>query len=713
MNKVLLLYVALALTGQFAATAGAAESNRVEEIVVEADEEARALQERKESSYAKTVITRQEMEELGGQTAADVLRRLPRLFFTGPPATNKDVRLAGLDKEFQNVLINGHRPPGGGEKREFALDRIPVEQIERIEVLKNPTAAYDSDAVAGLVNIILKEAPRQRTFSAFAGGNYGDEADQAGAKLALEYGDQTGPLGFRLGGTRNDESRGKTKEVTDPGKNERDTEKEVVRTLTSSANLALSLQAGERDRITFKPFVSELSERKSKEKLLTDLTTGAAKSRNDEHEVKDSLLQSYALEWEHRFVGGATFKVQGLYSENDEDKEKETAQFKGATLAFDKNAFEKEKKEDQEKVFAADFRLPMLGPIETEHLVSTGLKVRDKDREVKKTKFEVNAAGVFRDTTVPDDSYRVDETIIALYLMDEAALTDKIVLTPGLRVEITDGEYETGSGLRASDDFVDWNPSLHALYKIGRGYQLRGSVARTISRPAFKDKVPTRSVKADKVEEGNPDLAAATSMNYEAAIEKYFGKSGLIALGGFRKEIDDVIEKQNDGIDAETGLPLVRPVNAGEATVKGAEIEVRSGLELIGLPNVTVIANYTRLDSEVEDVNTGKKRPLADQPEDLANLLVRYASKPLGLTASVGVNYIGEKVNATDPTKPKKVEDPFVQWDASLTKQITRQLSLYTSAINIFDERKEKKEGARREIEEVGRTYYAGLKYDF
>lgn len=706
-----LLAAALAV-GSLTTPAYSEEVHQVAAIVVEADEEAKATQDRRESSVAKNVITRQEMEELGGQTAADVLRRLPRLYFSGPPATNKDVRQAGLDKEFQNVLINGNRPPGGGEKREFALDRIPVEQIERIEILKNPTAAYDADAVAGLVNIILKETPRLRTLSASVGGSYGDEAKKTGTKLTLEYGDQAGPWGYRLGGTRNDEYRGKVKEVTDSVKIEREIETEVVRTITSSLNPTLSLQAGERDRIVFKPFFSEQIERKEKDKLLTNLETGAAKSRNLENEDKDMLLQSYGLEWEHRFVRGASVKMQGLFSENEEEKDKVTAQYSGAALAFTKNIFETEEKEDKEKLFAADLKLPLAGPFASEHLVGAGIKLRDKDRTLDKEVYEINNLDVKKITTNPLDSYRVDESITAFYLMDEAGLSERLVLTPGLRVELTEGEYVTASGVRAKDDFIDWNPSLHALYKLNNGYQLRGSLARTISRPAFKDKVPTRSVKADKVEEGNPDLEAATSINYEAAIEKYFGKSGLVAIGGFWKEIDGVIEKQQIGVDGVSGLPLVRPVNAGEATVKGLEIEGRSSLESIGLPSLTILANYTRLDSEVTDIVTGAKRPMVDQPEDLANLTLRYTSKAIGLSASVGVNYIGEKVNAADPTKPVKTEASFVQWDASVSQKIGKHLHIYTSAVNLFDERKEKREGERRETEEVGRTFYAGLRYD-
>ena len=715
MQNLTRIFLTLLAVGTLAASAHSEETHSVATIVVEADEAAQAVQavqERRESSYAKTVITRQEMEEFGGQTAADVLRRLPRLFFSGPPATNKDVRQAGLDKEFQNVLINGNRPPGGGEKREFALDRIPVEQIERIELLKNPTAAYDADSIAGLVNIILKEAPRQRIFSASLGGSYGDEADKAAAKVTIEYGDQAGPLGYRLGGTRNDEYRGKDKVVVDQTKNERETEVEVVRTITSSVNLSLGLQAGERDRIVFRPFYSAQSEGKTKEKFIANLTSGEAKSKNVEDEDKDMLLQSYGLEWEHRYAGGATFKVQGLFSENDEDKDKVTAQYSGATLAFAKNTFETEAKEDRERLLAADMKLPLTGPFASEHLLGFGVKVRDKDRTVAKDNFEINNLGVKKVTTNPLDSYRVEETITAIYLMDEAGLSERFVLTPGVRAEMTDGEYVTAAGIGDKDDFIDWNPSLHALYKLGSGYQLRGSVARVISRPAFKDKVPTRSVKADKVEEGNPDLEAATAINYEAALEKYFGKAGLVAIGGFRKEIDGVIEKQQIGTDIGSGLPLVRPVNAGEATVQGLEFEARSTLESIGLPALTLLVNYTRLDSEVVDINTGISRPMVDQPEDLANLTLRYTSKVLGMSAAVGVNYIGKKVNAADPTKPVKVESPFVQWDASLSQKIGKNLQFYASAVNLFNERKEKSEGARRETEEVGRTFYAGLRYE-
>ena len=711
MKRVVLTVVAGALIGMYG-TAFAEEVARTAEIVVEETEDVKAVQERKESSYAKTVITRKEMEELGGQTAADVLRRLPRIYFTGPPTKNKDVRMSGLDKEFQSVLIDGNRPPGGGEKREFALDRIPIEQIERIEVLKNPTAAYDSDAVAGIVNIILKEPLKARSLYLFAGTSMNDLTNgKFGNKLSANYGDSFGPLNYTIGGTRNDEYWQKGKIAQDTGKNEREVEVERTRTLTSSLNLGLALQLGKEDRVIFKPFLTEQTETKFKEKPITVLSTGANKSKNVENEEKEMLLQSYALAWEHRFPGGSSLKLQGLYSENEEKKDKSTAQFTGAALTLSKNIFEIEDKEDSDVVAAADLKVPLAGPFETEHVLSAGLKLRDKEREVNREVREVSSTGVVTVTSTPSDSYRVKETIGAIYLMDEAALTDKFILTPGLRVELTDGEYVTSGGNAASGNFTDWNPSLHALYKLGWGVQLRGSLARTIARPAFKDKVPTRSVKKDKVEEGNPDLNAAISYNFEAGIEKYLGKSGVVAVNGFYKDIDDVIEKQRIGIDAVSGLPVERPVNAGEATVKGVDFEVKSGLDFIGLNDLSLTGTYTIMTSEVTDPNTGVTRKLKDIPGNMGTVVLRYDSRKLGLAASLGVNYTGKKEDETDPAKPKK-EDAFTQWDLSFTQRLVAGVSLYGSAVNFLNEKKRKADGTRTEVEEAGRTFYAGLRFE-
>ena len=102
-------------------------------------------------------------------------------------------RLRGLSPNHVLVLINGKRRHGtanlailssvfqGGAAAD--LNMIPVAAIDHIEVLQDGAAAqYGSDAIAGVINIILKSSPSGGSMAA-SGGHYFDEG---GATAALE-----------------------------------------------------------------------------------------------------------------------------------------------------------------------------------------------------------------------------------------------------------------------------------------------------------------------------------------------------------------------------------------------------------------------------------------------------------------------------------------------------------------------------------------------
>ena len=63
-------------------------------------------------------------------------------------------RKRGLGAGYMQILINGDPAPQG-----FNLDQLSPSQIERIEVPHAPTAEQSTQAVAGTINIIPKEAP--------------------------------------------------------------------------------------------------------------------------------------------------------------------------------------------------------------------------------------------------------------------------------------------------------------------------------------------------------------------------------------------------------------------------------------------------------------------------------------------------------------------------------------------------------------------------
>ena len=145
------------------------------------------------------IITREQIDESGATRVVDVLNRLPEVSFsvsqTSFQATDgvASVALRGLPLGSTLVLINGRRVQGvtGAQIQTtaiFNLNYIPLSAVERIEVSPTGSSAiYGGDALAGVVNIILR-----KEFSGVDGGvrySHVSGADRTDASMA--YGWQT------------------------------------------------------------------------------------------------------------------------------------------------------------------------------------------------------------------------------------------------------------------------------------------------------------------------------------------------------------------------------------------------------------------------------------------------------------------------------------------------------------------------------------------
>ena len=93
-------------------------------------------------------------------TVGDMLKRVPSVAFVSDILEYDGARLRGLDPAYTQILINGKKVPGAGNDRSFFVDRIPAELVERIEIVRSPSANRSGDAMAGAVNIVLRDASR-------------------------------------------------------------------------------------------------------------------------------------------------------------------------------------------------------------------------------------------------------------------------------------------------------------------------------------------------------------------------------------------------------------------------------------------------------------------------------------------------------------------------------------------------------------------------
>ncbi len=86
-----------------------------------------------------------------GGTATDILQNIPSV------TVDVDGKVSLRGSENVTILIDG-KPSGiTGEDRSAALQQIPASMIERIEIITNPSAKYDAQGMAGIINIITKK----------------------------------------------------------------------------------------------------------------------------------------------------------------------------------------------------------------------------------------------------------------------------------------------------------------------------------------------------------------------------------------------------------------------------------------------------------------------------------------------------------------------------------------------------------------------------
>jgi iron complex outermembrane receptor protein len=162
--------ITLAATNATAQTAPAAPAadKELTEIVVTGSLLRRTSEE---SESPVTVFTAEAIKETGLTTIADVVRSisadnsgtLPTAFGIGFAAGASGVALRGLTVNSTLVLIDGRRAApyalaDDGQRSFVDLNTIPLDSVERIEILKDGASSiYGADAIAGVVNVILKK----------------------------------------------------------------------------------------------------------------------------------------------------------------------------------------------------------------------------------------------------------------------------------------------------------------------------------------------------------------------------------------------------------------------------------------------------------------------------------------------------------------------------------------------------------------------------
>jgi len=542
-------------------------------------------------------------------SVGDILKRLPGIAGSADAGEFERPQLRGIGPQYTQILINGERAPGSGNDRTLAVDRIPAHLVERVEIMRAPSAADDAQGVGGTINIVLKDGVNRRGFDALLGASHFETDSKRRGQSALSYSAAKGNVSFSIAGALHRRHNPKTQqtEIVDAEgealfKDEANVLDADETGATAAMRVALSAGAVLRGRLSL--LASERRERED----ATFAADGDIEERIFDKGHFDQDNWHAALEFERPLAGSGALRFDFVHHALKVDSRFDIGVVEdGASLVEE---VETDRTEDRETALGASVRL-----VSGSHLVQAGLDLSLRERDARARLFELDDDDGLPELEDYGGVFRIEERRIDAYVMDDWTIDDRHALQLGLRLELT--ELDLRDAGRAIDE-AQLFPSLHYRLRISELARIRLSLARTTKRPDFMDLQPFRQ--RDQPFEGrftlgNPDLKPEYAVGVDLGYERRFRNAeGMLGVNLFYRDIADVTQtvQRDDG--------SFQAQNAGDGEVYGLELDLGLPLTAWRLPKLSLFANLTLQESRLTDPFTGLQRAFNQQPDSVVNL---------------------------------------------------------------------------------------------
>jgi TonB-dependent receptor len=149
-----------------------------------------SLSRQRSSDTIDSVLTRDAIGQFPDQNVAEALRRAPGINVLNDQGEGRFIAVRGLNKDLNSVSINGARLPAPESDARFvALDVLPTEVIESIEIKKSLTPDMDADTIGGSIEINTTSAlDRREPYVGFSlESSHNDLSGQSSPKASLDF----------------------------------------------------------------------------------------------------------------------------------------------------------------------------------------------------------------------------------------------------------------------------------------------------------------------------------------------------------------------------------------------------------------------------------------------------------------------------------------------------------------------------------------------
>ncbi len=653
-------------------------------------------EERRRATAAKIVIGREEIDKFGDANVGEVLRRLPGVTTPGAPGRGGPPRMRGLGGGYTQLLIDGQRIPPG-----FSMESLTPDQIERIEILRAPTAETGARAIAGTINIITREGYTRRLNDLRVG--FGLENGQRTPGIFWTRNDTAGPLIYNLS-AGSFFSRRKSSSLTETTDEDLSNGRTVAQQRESSTswdrrnglNLTGRLQwrlSESGDSLMLMPTVFHMQGKSTRDFALEQSLGPTPAAYDNGTSGTDSGFTSSRLNaiWRQRLGPGRIEFNGGLGSWRGHSDTERQEFLRSSTTAPVRQLSDVSKSQQDSLNFNAKYTLTAGGNPEggNEHSLVSGLEGESQRRSETRTSLQAINGGaltpLFSDF---GDNLSASSQRVAAFVQDEWSISPQWAAHGGLRWEgiTTQGDSLEGAARPKNHSSVA-TPLLHLVWKPDPKSrdQVRLSLTRSykspdlntlIARPTLNTRYPVSGTNSPTAPDraGNPDLRPERALGVDMAFERYLENGGLLSANVFARRIHDL----NRSVTALETVSwsrfprwVARQQNVGEALTQGLELEAKFRLDqaIAGALPVDLRSNVSFYRSRVESV-PGPDNRLDSQAKATANVGADYRIRSVPLTLGGNLNWVpGYRTQLAEDqvstVSTKRVWDAFALWTFS------------------------------------------------
>ncbi len=530
-------------------------------------------------------------EEIRSKPIADfseLVRREVGINVNQSQATGrKDIQIRGMDAQYTLLLIDGRRTSSSEaliRGNDFDLSTLPVESIERIEVIRGPMSAlYGSDALGGVINIITRKADQKwQTSVKLSAETPVEGKDGETFKQSLFT---AGPVNERLSlsfALENSNRDGWKDIDEDPATDIKEKELDLIESQDQlNARLGLDYELDERQSLSLDIGYSDDSR-------FTRYESWGWESFADQDSQRLSLAAGYQLAFNDQWQGEVNLGHESIDLSDEtsvyavKESEQDNLTFNSAVTHFGERS------------------ITTLG------------------------------ADVVKTTVDGDTDWVKSESVkqLALFAQSEIELSNDLSLTLGGRVD--------------DHDFfgTEFSPRAYLVFTPMAGLVLKGGYSEAFNAPSlFQLSKDYRVISCGGgcYLTGNEDLKPETAKNVEAAIS-YSTERWNVGLTYFNNKVDNLVERNFvDRHDIGQDLPAIYYENVSEASFDGWEFVAGSQLT----DTLSVQFNFSTIDA----VNEETKQDLTSRPEHSANLALNWSPND-DSSYFVQLRHIGAMLNS-------------------------------------------------------------------